>query len=78
MTLDKKDIEMMAVSIPTVDWWDIRDELDRLTDTVDRLETILAAFVELYKQERVKTWETVITKILETEDKKAKERKATK
>ena len=76
--LDKKDFEMMAASIPTVDWWDIRDELDRLSENVNRLETILKAILELYNRERVKTWELVITRILEREDKKAKERKANK
>ncbi len=70
MGLDKKDFEMMAVSIPTVDWFDVREEIEKLSDTVNRLEAILTAFVELYRQERVKTWEMVLNKILEREDKK--------
>ncbi len=78
MGLDKKDIEMLAVSIPTVDWWDIRDEIDKLSDTVNRLEAVLAGLAELYNRERVKTWELVITKILEREDNKSKERKVNK
>ena len=76
MGLDKKDSEMLAASIPTVDWWDIREEIERLIDTVNRLETVLAGFAELYNRERVKTWEMVLNKILEREDKKEAERKA--
>jgi len=36
MSLDRKDFEMVGVSIPTVDWWSARDEIDRLTDTALR------------------------------------------
>ena len=64
MTLDKKDIEMMSIAIPVVDWWDIRDEIDGLSDAVMRLEKTVEALVELHRQERVKTWEMVLTKML--------------
>ncbi len=72
MSLDRKDLEMLSVSIPTVDWWDIRQEIDRLSDSVKRLEGTVEALAELYKQERVKTWEAILTKLMERQDRKAK------
>ena len=75
MGLDKKEFEMLAVSIPTLDWLDVREEIERLSDAVNRLETILAGFAELYNRERVKSWELLITKLLEREDKKRERRR---
>jgi hypothetical protein len=70
MSLDKKDIEMMAVSIPVVDWWDIREEIDQLNDTVNRLKKIVEALILLHREERVKTWEMILQKMMEQEQKK--------
>ena len=72
MSLDQKDLEMMAVSVPTVDWWDIREEIDNLTENVNRLQTIVEALAELYRTERVKTWEMVLTKMLERQERRWK------
>ena len=72
MTLDKKDISMLSVSIPTVDYWELKEEIGRLNDSVNRLEKIIEALGELYHRERVKTWELVLTKMLEREDKQAR------
>jgi uncharacterized protein Yka (UPF0111/DUF47 family) len=58
--LDKKDLQMMSVLIPVVDWWDIQEEIDRLEDIADRLERIAEVFLALYKEERTKNWEIVL------------------
>lgn len=60
MGLDKKDLQMMSVLIPVVDWWDIQEEIDRLEDIADRLERIAEVFLALYKEERTKNWEIVL------------------
>ena len=60
-----KDHEMMCVSVPTVDFWDIQEEIERLGDAVDRLETILQAFILLYQEERRKTWKLVLDEMFE-------------
>ncbi len=73
MALNKKDFEMMAVSIPMIDWFDIRDRIDRLNDDVNRLEKTVEALVEMYQKERVKSWEIILIKMIERKDRKAKE-----
>jgi hypothetical protein len=75
MGLDTKDKEMLSISIPVVDYWELKDELERLSETVGQLRDILSCFVQLYRQERVKAWEMVLTKLLEKEDKKTKRRR---
>jgi len=70
MSLDKRDLEMLAVSIPVVDYWEMREELDRLSDAVSRLEKIAELFLLLYKEERVKSWEMILQKMLEKEERK--------
>jgi hypothetical protein len=72
MGLDKKDFEMMSVSIPIVDWFDVRDQIDRLNGDVNRLEKIVEALAEIYQKERVKSWEIILNKMIEREDRKAK------
>jgi hypothetical protein len=64
---------MMAVSIPMIDWFDIRDQIDRLNDDVNRLEKTVEALVEMYQKERVKLWEIILIKMIERKDRKAKE-----
>jgi hypothetical protein len=58
--LEKRDAEMMCVSIPVVDYWEMREDLDRLEDMVNRLEKVLEALFLLYKEERVKNWEMIL------------------
>ena len=72
MGLDPKDFKMLSISIPTVDWWDIRDEIDRLSDAVMRLEKTVEVLVELHRQERVKTWELILTRMLDKQERKMK------
>ena len=43
MALDDRDREMMAVSVPTVDYFEMREDLDRLEDAVIRLEKVVEA-----------------------------------
>jgi len=70
MGLDKRDMEMMAVSIPTVDYFEIKEEIDRLTDSVNRLEKIVECLAELYLKERVKNWEMILQAMLRKEEQK--------
>lgn len=70
MSLEKKDLEMISVSIPVVDWWDIREEIDQLNDTVNRLEKIVEALILLHREERVKNWEMILQKMIEKQEKK--------
>ena len=70
MGLGKKDFEMMAVSIPVLDWWDIQEEIDRLEKIADRLESVEEALIDLYRTERVKSWEIILKKMLEKQEKK--------
>lgn len=67
MGLDRKDLEMMSVSIPTVDWWDIREDIDSLTDTVERLERVVEALALVWKEERTKSWEMILQRMLSKE-----------
>lgn len=76
MGFDRKDLEMMAVSIPTVDFMDIREDLERLTDVVDRLERVLEAFIMLYHEERVKNWEMILQAMLRKREEKQGNRNA--
>lgn len=77
MSLDKRDLEMLAVSIPVVDYWEMREELDRLNDSVDRLERITEALIELYRVERVKNWEMILQKMLVKQEKKGNRSEST-
>ena len=78
MDLDEKNLELLSVSIPVTDWYDARDEIDSLRESVDRLQKVVEALAELYRTERVKTWELVLNKMLEREDKKIREGRARK
>ena len=72
MIFDDRNLEVLSVSIPVTDWYDARDEIDSLRESVERLQKIVEALAELYRTERVKTWEMVLTKMLEREDKRRK------
>ena len=78
MVFDDKNLELLSVSIPVTDWYDARDEIDNLRESVDRLQKVVEALAELYRTERVKTWELVLNKMLEREDKKIREGRARK
>jgi len=70
MGLDRKDLSMLSVSIPVVDWWDIREQIDQLNDAVNRLERVAESLVELYLSERTKSWELILKEMLAKEEKK--------
>ena len=70
MGLEKKDLEMMSISVPVVDYWEMKEEIDRLSDCVERLENVLEAFIKLLQEERVKNWEMILQKMLEKEERK--------
>ena len=72
MIFDDRNLEVLSVSIPVTDWYDARDEIDSLRESVERLQKVVEALAELYRTERVKTWEMVLTKMLEREDKRRK------
>jgi hypothetical protein len=67
MGLDQRDKEMMALSVPTVDFFELREDLDRLEDTVVRLEKIVEALILLHKEERVKSWTLILQEMLKKE-----------
>ena len=77
MSLDKKDLEMMCVSIPVVDYWEMKEEIDHLSDCVDRLEKVLEAFIKLYQEERVKSWEMILQKMIEKQEIKGNQSEST-
>jgi len=64
MGLEKKDIEMMTISVPTVDYWEMRDDLDQLKDAINRLERTIEALAEIYRTERVKNWSGILDEML--------------
>ena len=70
MGLDKRDKEMMALSVPMVDYFEMREDLDRIEDVVIRLERIVEVLVELYLKERVKNWELILREMLKKEEQK--------
>ena len=55
---------MMGVAIPVVDYWEMREDLDRLEDAVNRLEKVVECLIELYREERVKNWEMILREML--------------
>jgi len=68
--IDQRDRQMMAVSVPTLDYFEIREDLDRLEDAVIRLEKVVECLIELYRTERVKSWEMILQTMLKKEDQK--------
>ncbi len=70
MGLDKKDIEMLSIAVPVVDYWQMKEELDRLSESVTRLEEIVKCLITLYREERVKTWELILWEMANAKDKK--------
>jgi hypothetical protein len=72
MGLDKKDIEMISISVPVVDYWEMKEEVDKLTDAIERLEKIIECLIALYREERLKTWELVLREMMNRQEKKPK------
>lgn len=70
MIIDKRDREMMALSVPTVDLFELRDDLDRLEDAVIRLEKVVECLIELYRSERLKNWKLILREMLRKEEQK--------
>lgn len=70
MGLDKRDKEIMALSVPMVDYFEMREDLDRIEDVAIRLEKIVEVLVELYLKERVKNWELILREMLKKEEQK--------
>jgi hypothetical protein len=70
MGLDQRDKEMMAVSVPTVDYFEMREDLDRLEDTVNRLEKVVECLIELHRSERVKNWTFILEEMMKKQDRK--------
>ncbi len=62
--IDHRDKEMMCIASPLVDYWEMREDLDRLEGAVIRLERIVQALIELYRVERVKNWEMILQAML--------------
>lgn len=69
MGLDRHDKEMMCISIPVVDYWEIREDLDRLEDAVSRLERIVEALILLHKEETVKGLTALFSEVLNQQKK---------
>lgn len=74
MVLENKDLEMMCVSIPVVDYWEMKEEISNLQDAVCRLERIIEALILLYREERVKNWEMILRKMLEKNEQRRGDR----
>ena len=65
--MDKKDLEDVKLARPVsvVDLWDIDNRVDRLEDAVTRLEKVVECLVELYHEERVKSWDLILGKMMQ-------------
>ncbi len=70
MELDKQDMEMLTIAVPLVDYWEMKEEIDRLSGAVERFEKILECFIALYREERVKTWEMILHAMLKEQERK--------
>jgi len=60
----------MSISVPVIDFLEIREELDRLENAVVRLERVVEVLVELYCSERTKTWEMILKEMLKKDEMK--------
>jgi hypothetical protein len=68
--IDERDKTMMSVSVPVVDYLEMREEIDRLEDAVNRMEKIVECLAELYLKERVKNWEIILQQMVGKEERK--------
>lgn len=64
MGLDERDHQMISVSVPVVDYFEMREDLDRLEDAVNRLEKMVEALIQLYHEERVKNWQLILQEMM--------------
>jgi hypothetical protein len=72
---EKDDLEdfRLARPVAVVDLWSLDDRVSRLEDVVNRLEKILEALLQLYRSERVKSWELIFNKMIDKELQKKKD-----
>jgi hypothetical protein len=72
MPLEETDFQDVRLSRPVsvTDVWDIDDRIDRLQDAVNRLEKIVEALAEIYRGERVKSWEMILQGMLKEQERK--------
>ena len=66
MTLTEKDFDdlRLARPVPVVDLWDLDDRISCLEAIAERLERAVVAFGELYRSERIKSWELILREML--------------
>jgi len=62
--IDERDRQMMSISVPVLDYLEMREDLDRLENAVVRLERVAEVLVELYFSERTKSWEMILKEML--------------
>jgi hypothetical protein len=60
---DLNDVKL-ARPIAVVNLWDIDDRISQLEEISRRLEKTLIAFCELYREERVKSWELILKEMV--------------
>jgi len=70
--INQKDIGDLKLARPVsiLDLWEIDERIARLENVACRLEKVLEAFILLYHEERVKTWEIMLKKMMEKHEKK--------
>ena len=68
--IDERDRQMMSISVPVLDYLEMREDLDRLENAVVRLERVAEVLVELYFSERTKSWEMILKGMLKKEESK--------
>jgi len=68
--IDERDRQMMSISVPVLDYLEMREDLDRLENAVVRLERVAEVLVELYFSERTKSWEMILKEMLKKEESK--------
>jgi myosin-crossreactive antigen len=72
--MGEKDIEdfRLARPIAIVDLLSIDDRINKLEDVVNRLERVVEALLQLYRNERIKSWELILNKMVDKELQKKK------
>jgi len=70
LQITKSDLDDVRLSRPVsvTDLWDIDDRIARLERIAERLEQVVIAFGELYREERVKGWELILRQMMKAED----------
>jgi len=68
--MDKNDLSKLHAAIPVIGFFEMRADVEQLTSTVERLEKVVDTLVNLYREERVKTWELVLNEMAKDLDQK--------